>query len=58
METPPLHHTIHLQSAIEIVRDGVVQERALLKVRELDGLRRVVKVFSRTCAATNRLPRA
>jgi hypothetical protein len=58
IKTPPFQYTSHLYSTIKIVRDSVVEERALLEVWEVDGLCREVKVLSRALAATDRLPRA
>ena len=53
-----LYYTIQLSPTIKIVRKGVVQERALLEVREVDRLRREVEVLRRALAAADRLPRA
>jgi len=47
---------LQLNATIKVVRNGVIQERALLKVWELNGLRREVKVLCRASAATDRLP--
>jgi hypothetical protein len=47
---------LHLSPTVKIVRQGVVQERALLEVREVDRLCREVKVLSRALAATDRFP--
>jgi hypothetical protein len=53
-----LQYKLHLSAAIKIVRQSVVQERALLEIREINRLRREVKVLGRALVAANRLPRA
>ena len=51
-----LYDTIQLSPAIKIVRKRVVQERTLLKIREINRLCREVKILSRTLAAADRPP--
>lgn len=51
-----LYDTIQLSPAIKIVRKRVVQECALLKIREINCLRREIQVLRWALAAADRLP--
>lgn len=49
---------LKLQPTVQVVRNGVVEESALLKIREVNRLRRPVEVFRRTLLIADRKPRA
>ena len=51
-----LYYTIQLSPAIKIVRKSVVQERALLEIGKINGLRREVEVLRWALATADRLP--